>query len=144
MDVNAVKAMLDKDRAEWEALVAALEARPEESLHEPGSPPWTSRDVYAHLARWMGVSTDHLGAQLEGRAFTRIEGTDDEINARWQQEDSGLSLEEARQRARAAFERRVRAIKAVPVDRLQEEAAEALARADGAQHYASHRRYIVA
>ncbi len=134
--------MVREDRAEWEALVAVLEAHPEESLHDASSPPWMSRDVYAHLARWIEHSTAKLEARLAGRTLPQLEGSDDEINARWRQEDSGLSLGEARQRARTAFERRLRAIEAVPVGRW-DEALEAIARYDGTEHYASHRRSIV-
>ncbi len=141
MDAEAVAEMLREDRAEWEALVAVLEAHPEGSLHDPNSPDWTSRDVYAHLARWIEHSTARLGAHLAGRSHPRLEGTDDEVNARWQQEDSALSLAEARQRARAAFEHRIDAIEAVPPDRWDAEV-EAIGRADGAQHYRAHRGYI--
>ncbi|MCH8062957.1 MAG: maleylpyruvate isomerase N-terminal domain-containing protein [Chloroflexi bacterium] len=134
--------MLQQDLAEWRKLVAVLNAHPDESLHEPASPEWKSRDIYAHLARWMELSTSQLQASLEGRIIPRIEGTDDEINARWQQEDSGLSLDEAREGAQSEFDRRIRAIRSVPADRWNDKT-EALARADGAEHYSSHRRYIV-
>ena len=142
VDSEALAAMLREDRAQWEALVDVLEAQPQESLHDAGSPPWMSRDVYAHLARWMERSTDDLEARLAGRTLPPLLGTEDEINARWQQEDSGLSLGEARKRAQQAFERRIRAIEAVPAERW-DQVLEAMARADGAEHYASHRRYIV-
>lgn len=142
MDSDAIAAMLREDRAEWEALVAVLEAHPEESLHGAGSPMWTSRDVYAHLARWIHWSVDALEARLAGRAPARNDGTDDEINARWQQEDSGLSLGEARERAQRAFDRRIQAIGDVPSDRW-DEGLEAIAHADDAKHYASHRASIV-
>ena len=71
-----------------------------------------------------------------------LEGTEDEINARWQQEDSALSLDEARERAQRAFDRRIEAIEAVPADRW-DAVTEACARADGAQHYRAHRSFIV-
>ena len=143
MDSQAVAAMLRKDRAEWEALVASLESRPDDSLHDAGSPRWTSRDVYAHLARWIEHSTAHLEARLAGRAFPPMDGTDDEINARWQRAGSRLGLEEARHWAERAFERRLRAIDGVPAARWDAEL-ETIARADGAEHYAGHRRCIVA
>ncbi|MCH8921121.1 MAG: maleylpyruvate isomerase N-terminal domain-containing protein, partial [Chloroflexi bacterium] len=109
--------------------------------HDPISPRWTSRDVYAHLSRWIERSTSELEARLEGGTLQPLEGTDDEVNARWQREDSGLGLGEARERAQQAFERRLRAIEAVPADRW-DEMLEAIARADGAEHYAGHRSYI--
>ena len=141
MDAEAIAVMLQEDRAEWEALTAVLDAHPEGSLHDPNSPRWTSRDVYAHLARWIERSTDALEARRAGRALPPLEGTDDEINARWQQEDSDLSLDGARERAQQSFERRLRAIEGVPTDRW-DGMLEAIARADGAEHYTGHRSYI--
>ena len=142
MDAEAVAAMLGRDRAQWEALVAALEAHPEDVLHDASAPPWTRRDVYAHLAHWIERSTAELRARLDGRTLPPLDGSDDEINARWQQEDSGLSLDEARERAEEAFESRLRAIEAVPAAHW-DKVLEAIARADGAEHYANHRKYIV-
>jgi len=141
MDAEATAVMLQEDRAQWEALTAVLDAHPQTSLHDPGSPRWTSRDVYAHLARWIERSTSELEVRLEGGTLQPLEGTDDEINARWQRKDSGLSLDEARERAQRAFERRLRAIEGVPTDRW-DEMLRAIARADGAEHYAGHRSYI--
>lgn len=136
-----IAAMLQEDRAEWDALIAALEARPDESLHDPENPAWTSRDVYSHFARWINHSIDHLEAQLTGRLLPRPEGTDDEINARWHREDSHLTLDEARRRAQQAFDRRSAAIGAVPAERWDQPLL-TIARADGAEHMAAHRRYI--
>ncbi len=141
MDAEAIVVMLREDRAQWEALTAVLDSHPERSLHDPSSPPWTSRDVYAHLARWIERSTSELGVRLEGGTLQQLAGTDDEINARWQQEDSELSLDEARERAQQAFERRLRAIEGVPTDRW-DEVLGTIARADGAEHYAGHRSYV--
>ena len=142
MDAREIEAMLLRDRQEWDALVAVLEAHPEESLHGPGSPSWTSRDVYTHLARWMELSTAQLEARLAGTPVPIAEGTDDEINARWQREDSGLSLAEARARAQSEYQRRFEAIESVPDDRW-DETLDGIAHADGAAHYAAHRSFIV-
>ncbi len=95
----------------------------------------------AHLARWIERSTSELEARLEGGSLQPLEGTDDEVNARWQQEDSGLSLDEARERGQQAFELRLRSIEGVPTDRW-DGMLEAIARADGAEHYAGHGSYI--
>src|SRR3990172_8671068 len=104
VDSEALAAMLHEDRAQWEALVDVLEAQPQESLHDAGSPPRVSRDVYAHLARWMERSTDDLEARLAGRTLPPLLGTEDEINARWQQEDGALTADGARRRAQEAFD----------------------------------------
>lgn len=137
-------AMLRDDQAAWEELVAVLESHPAEVLHAPGSSwQWTSRDVYAHMARWLTRSMDELEALLAGRGpLPRLQGTEDETNRRWQREDSGLSLEEARARARAAFQRRVHLIESVRPEAWTP-ALERIARYDGAEHYRAHRGYIV-
>lgn len=141
MDAEAIAAMQREDRAEWQALLAILDKHSDEPLHRAGSPAWVSRDVYAHLARWIERSTDELEARLRGRSLAALPGTEDEINARWQQEDSQLSLGEARDWAQRAFERRLRVIQAVPSDRW-DQVLEMMAHADGAKHYAAHRTYI--
>ncbi|MGB2696202.1 MAG: maleylpyruvate isomerase N-terminal domain-containing protein [Dehalococcoidia bacterium] len=133
--------MLEEDRAEWEALTAVLDAHSDVPLHDPKSPSWASRDVYAHFARWTEHSIGQLGAHLEGRKLPKLEGTDDEINARWQQEDGRLTLDEARAWAIEAVEQRIQAIAAVPVDRW-DDALEQIARADGAEHMRGHRSYL--
>ena len=134
--------MLRRDRDEWEALVAALEARPSGALHDPESPTWEAKDVYSHFARWLNNSTDALEAWLDGRRLIPPpKGTDDEINARWQAEDAAYTLAEARERAQRAFARRLAAIEAVPPERW-DPILEKMARADGYEHYASHRHYI--
>ncbi len=141
METEYLQAMLREDRAEWDSLVAVPEAQPDGPLHDPDSPHWTSRDVYTHLACWMEHSTDILEAHLAGRALPALEGSDDEINARWQAEHSRMSRDEARAWAQQAFERRIHAIEAVPPDRW-DVVVEAMARADGAEHYRGHRSYI--
>jgi len=50
-DAERPAEMLRRDRIEWQALVAILDARPAGALHDPESPKWEARDVYAHLAR---------------------------------------------------------------------------------------------
>ena len=141
MDPDSVQAMLRKDRAEWEALVDTLQAHPEEALHDPDFPVWTSRDAYTHLACWIEHSTATLQTYLVGHIPPPLEGTDDEINARWQQQFRDLSLTEAREWAYRAFEQRLRAIENVPPERW-DQVLDLIARADGAEHYANHRRYI--
>ena len=142
MDRESVVDMLREDTAEWANLVAMLETHPDKSLHDPASPPWNSRDVYAHIARWMEHSNATLEARLASRTLPPIPGTDDEINARWQREDSRLSLAEAREKAQKAFERRKRLIESVPEERWDKEL-ESIARADGVEHIAAHRSYII-
>ena len=117
MNAAAIAAMLDEDRREWALLSEALDAHPEGALHDPESPEWTARDVYAHLARWIAHSTDDLESVLAGGGIKPIEGDDDTVNARWQAEDSSLTLDEARAKAQEVFERRITAIESVAADR---------------------------
>jgi hypothetical protein len=139
-----VTIMLREDRNEWDKLVSVLDAHPGEILHNPDSSwRWTSRDIYAHLARWINYSMNTFETILGRRPPSPpLEGTDDEINARWQQKDSALTLAEARSRASAAFDRRVHLIKSVSDDAWDKEL-EKVAHFDGADHYRHHRSYIV-
>lgn len=140
MDATTLAEMLDHDRREWEALVALLDARAGVMLGADSSS-WTTRDVYTHLARWMSHSTADLKAHLAGSRLPLLEGTEDEINARWQREDSTLSFEEARRRAHRAFAARMEAIRWVPLRRW-DPALDAIAHADGYKHFAVHRQCI--
>ena len=143
MDANALAEMLDHDHVEWRALTAILDSRPADSLHRADGPDWNARDVYTHLARWINHSTDDLEATLVGKGIPRPAGTDDEINARWRAEDAGLSLDEARDFAQRAFDRRLAAIKSIPPDRWTP-MLDAIAHADGWEHFVAHRNYIEA
>ena len=141
MDAVPVQEMLLEDRREWHSLVTLLEASPYEPLHDPESPGWISRDVYTHLASWMQHSTGELEARLAGQTVAPLEGTDDEINADFRAAHNHMSLDEARAWAQREFDRRTDAIEAVPPERW-DPILEAVARADGAQHYRAHHGYI--
>ena len=141
MNSENITEMLLKDLLEWEMLTSELDAHPQESLHNSQSPIWTSRDVYAHLARWIGHSNNNIKAYLAGRPLTSLEGSADEINTRWQKEDSTLSLEEARSKAFQAFEQRLHLIRSIPDKRWDDEL-EKIVRYDGFEHYTAHRSYI--
>jgi hypothetical protein len=139
MDAEARREMLRRDREEWSALVARLDAQPSGPLHDPESPQLEARDVYAHFARWINNSMDAFAAWRDGRrVISPPEGSDDEINARWQAEDAVLSFAEAREQAQRAFGRRIAAIEAVPQDGW-DPILDEMAHADGYEHYASHR-----
>ncbi len=143
MNDTEVAAMIREETVEWAELIKILEAHPEESLHDPTSPQWTSRDVYAHITRWWKYATDSIEALLNGQKLSSLEGTEEEINARWQQEDSGVSLDEARRLAQSAFEQWLRTIESIPSGRWDEQLEE-LVRSDGAEHLRMHRSYIIA
>lgn len=140
MDAERIAEMLRKDREEWAALTKLLDTDPDRAVHQDGHD-WTPRDVYTHFARWLGHSTNDFEATLRGEGLARPEGTDDEINARWQAEDSKLSLDEARAWAQREFDRRTRVIQSLPEDRWTEPLW-AIAHADGWEHIAAHRKYV--
>lgn len=142
MNSESIESMLKRDHEEWERLSFVLDARPTGPLHEKGQPEWTSRDVYAHLARWMDLSTDGIEAWLAGRMPPVEEGTDDAVNLRFQQRDSSLTFDEARRKAQTAFRRRIEAIISIPIDRW-DQVLDELAAADGWRHYEAHREGVV-
>ena len=142
MNTEQVKVMLRIDCIVWDALVSILDAHPEESLHDPASPRWTSRDVYAHLARWLNYSSACIEAYCVGKKQPSLEGTPEEMNTRWQQEDSQMSLVDARGKAQIAFVHRLGIIESIPPGRWDDNL-ERMARYDGAEHFASHINYIV-
>ena len=102
--------IIHEDQREWALLVDLLEAHLNESLHDPASPRWTSRDVYTHcpMDEFLGRVSESSTGRKE---ISPPEGTDDEINARWQQEDSRLTTDQARQWVQKAFGRRIQTIK---------------------------------
>jgi len=139
---NDVAEMLRRDREEWEKLVTVLDSHPGGPVHDPESPDWEARHVYAHLARWINKSMDDFEALIEGRPMPAPpEGADDAINARWRLDDAIIDFPDARERAHSAYERRLRLIESVPEGRWTNPLI-AVAHADGYQHFASHRRYV--
>jgi len=133
--------MLEQDRIEWGKLTAVLDAHPAEILHGAGAEAWRSRDVYAHLARWMEHSNRNIKAFCLGKSLLEMEGGGDQINNRWKKEDEALSFEEARDKAQQEFKKRLRIIRAIPPDKW-DAGLQKIVDFDGTQHYSMHRRYI--
>jgi len=142
MKKEDVEVLLRFDAIVWKELVSVLEAHPEESLHAPTSPRWTSRDVYAHMARWLNHSNKLIQAYCAGQALPELEGTPEERNIRWQHEDSKMELQNAKEKAQAAFSERQRIVASIPLDKWDKEL-EHIVRYDGATHYAAHLNYMV-
>jgi hypothetical protein len=142
MNADRVQTMLSMDRIGWDALVSLLDAHPGDSLHDPASPRWTSRDVYAHFARWLDRSNAHIKACCAGKKLPELPAAPEEMNDIWQQEDSGMSLNDAREKALEAFERRIAIIASIPPDKWDGEL-DKIVRYDGAAHYAQHLNYIL-
>jgi hypothetical protein len=89
----------------------------------------------------MEHSTGELEARRAGREVEPLEGSDDEINARFQAAHKHMSHDDAHEWAQREFDRRVEAVEAIPQERWNP-MLEAVARADGAQHYRAHHNYI--
>jgi hypothetical protein len=64
------------------------------------------------------------------------------MNDIWQREDSSLGLAAAREKAQAAFARRLDIIESIPLHRWDAELRR-IADMDGAMHFARHINYIV-
>jgi len=134
-------ARLERDRAAWVAFVAALDARPDEALHDPESPDWTSREVFGHFARWTEHEVATFEAARDGRPAPSIDEADDVVNERWASEDRSLDLDAVRSRALRAFGARARLIASTAAERWTEEM-EASVSAEGYDHIAEHHGYI--
>ncbi len=143
MNAEDVKTMLTIDLIVWNELACLLEKHPDKNLHGKGSPPWTSRDVYAHLARWLNHNNACIEAYCAGRKQPELEASPEAMNDRWQREDKNLSLDEARTKAGVALASRIAAIEAIPQDKWDTEMM-GIVLYDNASHYAKHINYIVA
>jgi len=141
MNAEVLKTMITIDLIVWDELTLLLEKRPGENLHAAG-PPWTSRDVYAHFARWFNHNNSLIEAYSAGRALPRLPAPAEEMNALWEKEDSVLTLDEARRKAGVALASRFAAIEAVPLEKWDAEL-QRIVSYDGAMHFAAHLNYIV-
>ena len=140
MNAEQVKALLAIDLMVWDELAWLLEKHPDVNLHDKGLP-WTNRDVYAHFARWFNHSNAHIEAYCNGKELPQLSKTPEEMNDIWQEEDSVLTLAEARTKAGVAFTSRMVAIESIPLDKWDAEL-EKLVSYDGAMHFAAHLNYI--
>jgi hypothetical protein len=84
----------------WSRLAAALDA----SLDRPFGPStdWTGHDVYAHFARWTARTVSDTRCALNGEPREHLDGTEDEINTRWRDEDHALSTATVKRRCNQA------------------------------------------
>jgi hypothetical protein len=142
MNAEQVKALLTIDLMVWDELAWLLEKHPSGNLHGPSSPPWTSRDVYAHFARWFNHNNACIEAYCAGKEQPELAAAPEEMNDIWQKEDSHLTLAEARRKAGVAFTSHMVAIESIPLDKWDGELWK-IVNGDGATHYAKHINYIV-
>jgi hypothetical protein len=131
--------------AAWAELCAVLDAAdPDQPLHDPDSPEWTSRDVYTHFWRMHAGSARAIRFEVEtGERYRWSDLDEDELNERNVAEDRSMSLDEARRRAIDA-----RADYRAVMASLTEEQFESIGRRHGDDllggHYRGHLRYIAA
>jgi hypothetical protein len=140
MNSEQVKALLTTDLIIWNELACLLEKHPDVNLHDKGIP-WTSRDVYAHLARWLNHNNVCIEAYCAGKEQPQLLAAPEAMNDIWQKEDSRLTLAQARTKAGVAFTSRLVAIESIPPDKWDAEMSR-LVSVDGAVHYAMHMNYI--
>jgi hypothetical protein len=140
MNAEQVKALLTTDLIMWNELACLLEKHPDVNLHARGIP-WTSRDVYAHFARWLNHNNVCIEACCAGKEQPQLPATPEAMNDIWQKEDSRLTLAQARTKAGVAFTSRLVDIESIPLDKWDAEM-HRLVNIDGATHYAMHINYI--
>ncbi len=142
MDEVAVTQMLAHDRAEWDKLTALLDDHPGKVLHRTGAP-WTSRDIYAHLARWTAHSNAEMEAHIAGRPMSPPfdAASAEAINAKWQKEDAVLTLAEAKAKALQAFEKREQILGSIRAGEW-DKTLDRVCHYDGSAHLEMHRGYI--
>ena len=114
MNQKAIETLLQEDEKAWRELCTVLDAHPDVNLHNPASKPWNSRDVYAHMARWLEYNAAKVKAVTENKPIPIIGESVEEVNNRWEEEDASLSLEEARRRAQNAYKIRKNVLKSIP------------------------------
>jgi len=105
MNAEQMKAMFCIDRIVWGALTSILD-KPEKDCG-PTSQGWTIRDVYINFARWLNHSNEYIGAYCAGNKELPFGVTSEETNTHWQQDDNHMSLDDAQEKARKAFLRRL-------------------------------------
>jgi hypothetical protein len=141
LNSEMVREMIEKDRSEWDLLTAILDRHPGENLHGPNSIPWTSRDVYAHLARWINYSNREMEAYCTGKSISPAIKNPEELNTLWQKKDNWMTFQQAREKANDAFNQHLDQIQSIPVERWDKNL-EKITGFDGAEHFAAHRSYI--
>jgi len=142
----AERARLLAEGAEvWERLRARLDADAHRgSLHESDSPAWTSREVYAHFARYQSHSLENLHRRLASNDPLPSDGLDDDArNERWAESDRALTLEQARDWCLATTEALRGAVLALTPERWAEFGT-LVADDVLAPHYQAHLEYIEA
>jgi hypothetical protein len=94
------------------------------------------------MARWLNYSNNLIEDYCATGALPDSGDLVDELNTRWEREDRGMKLKDAKAIALAEFSRRQRIIAAITLDKWNDKLWQTV-RYDGATHYAAHLNYIV-
>ena len=142
-----VEALLDELERERTAFDTALAEIPDETVRVVET--WDARDLVVHCAFWSDHGADALELAMAGRGsdFDFDSSMTDAMNAVTAREGHSLSLEEARHREAAAYERFRNALAALGDERLDEQlgngdTVEEVVRYDGPDHYAEHAGHL--
>jgi hypothetical protein len=141
MDARKISELILEDRRQWQILVSVLDAYSSQTLHGTPDNPWKSRDVYAHLARWLEHSNRNMEAYIRGAGVLLTFDNPLEMNEIWKMEDYQMTLAAAREKAQRAFEERIRILHSIPLEKWDIKL-EKIVAYDGAEHYKAHRQYI--
>lgn len=127
----------------WTRLRALLEEHADrDNLHDPAGTPWSSREIYAHFARYQSSNIRHMQRLLASGDLWPSSGEDENvINERWAAEDRALTLEEARAWCEATTEQARAVAMSLPPE-VWAEWGRWVADDVLAPHYLSHIRYI--
>ena len=82
----------------WTRLRALLEEHADrDTLHDPEGTPWSSREIYAHFARYQSSNIRHIQRLLAlGELWPSRGEAENVTNERWAAEDRALTHEQAR------------------------------------------------
>jgi hypothetical protein len=127
----------------WERLRTLLEEHADRyNLHDPAGTPWSSREIYAHFARYQSSNIRHMQRLLATGELWPSTGEDENaINERWAAEDRALTLDQARAWCDATTAQARAVAMSLPPE-VWSEFGRWVADDILAPHYLSHIRYI--
>jgi hypothetical protein len=123
----------------WERLSAGLDASIDRPLS--ASSEWTGADVYNHFARWQAQTIADVRRIMAGQNPQPVEGTEDEINNRWREQDRALPPAVAREHCLATRDE-LRALLASLTAEQWDRFGRACASDVDGDHYEGHLRAI--
>lgn len=111
-------AILDRIDAVWREFQGAIGGMSEAELTAPGRVGvWSIKDLLAHIGRWYDAAVVVIDNRIAGRPRGETYDDFDAWNARWAEEDRGLTPAEARSGCEAAHDRLRALVADLPADR---------------------------